>query len=398
MTTTPTRFGCFLSPLHPLGESPDLLLQRDLELAELADDLGLDEFWVGEHHSGGWGLIPAPELFIAAAAQRAPRITFATGVLTAPYHHPFMVAQRASTLSHLLRGRFVLGLGAGSVTGDMHMLGIDPAHTRTRTAEAAETVQALLRGDVVTRTTDWFTLHDARLQLLPFRRRPPELVVASAATPSGMRLAGRLGIRPLSHGSPPWGVLRPGDGLGIAALASQWEHFAQAAAEHGHVADRADWRVSFPVHVSDSRETARAEIRDGWLRQRRLLWKDTMGMPMSQAEVGDDKAFDATLREGGIIHGSPDDCVAQIRELADVSGGFGTLLLTMQDWAPFELQRRSLDAFARWVVPQLTDELEGLQGSAAWTRSVRLELQERNAAARVGLASPPAPVGANGRA
>ena len=50
-------FGAFLAPHHPTGENPTLQLQRDLRLATLLDDLGYDEFWVGEHHSGGWETI-----------------------------------------------------------------------------------------------------------------------------------------------------------------------------------------------------------------------------------------------------------------------------------------------------------------------------------------------------
>ena len=64
------RFGTFLAPHHPLGESPTLLLRRDLDLAEHLDRLGYDEFWCGEHHSSGWETIASPEMFLAAAGER----------------------------------------------------------------------------------------------------------------------------------------------------------------------------------------------------------------------------------------------------------------------------------------------------------------------------------------
>ncbi len=53
-------FGVFIAPHHPIGEHPMLQLERDLELATLLDGLGYDEFWVGEHHSGGWETIASP--------------------------------------------------------------------------------------------------------------------------------------------------------------------------------------------------------------------------------------------------------------------------------------------------------------------------------------------------
>ena len=53
-------FGVFLAPFHEPGENPTLALERDLQLIQHADALGLDEAWVGEHHSTGWELIASP--------------------------------------------------------------------------------------------------------------------------------------------------------------------------------------------------------------------------------------------------------------------------------------------------------------------------------------------------
>jgi limonene 1,2-monooxygenase len=60
------RFGAFLAPHHPVGEHPMLQFRRDLDLVELLDKLGFDEFWCGEHHSSGWEMIASPEMFLAA--------------------------------------------------------------------------------------------------------------------------------------------------------------------------------------------------------------------------------------------------------------------------------------------------------------------------------------------
>ena len=48
------RHGVFLAPFHALDENPTLCFERDLALIELLDDLGFDEAWIGEHHSGAW--------------------------------------------------------------------------------------------------------------------------------------------------------------------------------------------------------------------------------------------------------------------------------------------------------------------------------------------------------
>src|SRR3712207_5633414 len=133
---TRMRFGGFLAPHHPIGEHPTLQIRRDIELAEHLDKLGYDEFWAGEHHSGGWETIASPELFLAAAGERTSRIMLGTGVVSLSYHHPFHVAQRIVQLDHLTRGRAMLGVGPGALVSDAHMLGIEPAVIRDRMDES----------------------------------------------------------------------------------------------------------------------------------------------------------------------------------------------------------------------------------------------------------------------
>ena len=126
-----------------------MALDRDLELIQWLDVLGFDEAYIGEHHSAGWETIASPEVFIATAAERTRHIRLGTGVISLPYHHPYMVANRMVLLDHLTRGRVILGVGPGALNSDAYMFGIDmgrqremmdeslgdhhPAHDRNRT-------------------------------------------------------------------------------------------------------------------------------------------------------------------------------------------------------------------------------------------------------------------------
>jgi limonene 1,2-monooxygenase len=67
------RFGIFLPPYHNPRHSTALAIERDLQLAEHLDRLGYDEIWFGEHHSGGYETIPAPELD-RYSAEQAPAV------------------------------------------------------------------------------------------------------------------------------------------------------------------------------------------------------------------------------------------------------------------------------------------------------------------------------------
>ena len=239
------NFGAFLAPHHPIGEHPMLQFRRDLDLVEHLDKLGYDEFWCGEHHSSGWEMIASPEMFLAAAGERSKRIKLATGVVSLPYHHPFNVAQRMVQLDYMTGGRAIFGSGPGALASDAHTLGIDPMLLRDRQDEAIGVIRRLMRGERVTVKSDWFTLQDAALQLLPLQEDMP-FAVASQISPSGMTLAGKHGIGIISIGSL--------SEEGLNALPTQWSFAEAAAAEHGQTVDRKNWRVLLSWHIAETRE------------------------------------------------------------------------------------------------------------------------------------------------
>jgi limonene 1,2-monooxygenase len=81
----PLRFGLFFAPFHSARLNPTYAFERDLLLTEHLDRLGFEEIWYGEHHSGAMEMVAAPELMIAAAAQRTKYIRLGTGVKSLPY-------------------------------------------------------------------------------------------------------------------------------------------------------------------------------------------------------------------------------------------------------------------------------------------------------------------------
>ena len=215
------NFGAFLAPHHPVGEHPMLQFRRDLDLVEQLDRLGYDEFWCGEHHSSGWEMIGSPEMFLAAAGERSKRIKLATGVVSLPYHHPFNVAQRMVQLDWMTGGRAIFGSGPGALASDAHTLGIDPMVQRDRQDEAIGVIRRLFNGERVTAKSDWFTLQDAALQLLPLQEEMP-FAVASQISPSGMTLAGKHGIGVISIGSmSERRAEQPADAMGLCRVRCQ---------------------------------------------------------------------------------------------------------------------------------------------------------------------------------
>ena len=166
-------FGTFMAPFHRVGENPTLALERDLELIEWLDDLGFDEAWIGEHHSGGWETIASPEVFIATAAGRTRHIRLGTGVVSLPYHHPYMVANRMVLLDHLTRGRVMLGVGPWALASDAYMFCIDPERQREMMDESLGVIMQLLDGsEPVTCTPTGFSCGTRRSSSGPTRSQP----------------------------------------------------------------------------------------------------------------------------------------------------------------------------------------------------------------------------------
>jgi len=350
------NFGAFLAPHHPIGEHPMLQFRRDLDFVEHLDRLGYEEFWCGEHHSSGWEMIASPEMFLAAAGERTKRIKLATGVISLPYHHPFNVAQRMVQLDYMTGGRAIFGSGPGALPSDAHSLGIDPMLQRDRQDEAIGVIRRLFRGERITMKTDWFELNDAALQLLPFQEEMP-CAVASQISPSGMTLAGKHGIGIISIGSL--------SEEGLNSLPTQWGFAEAAAAKHGQTVDRKDWRVLLSWHIAETREKARAEAKDGLFRHHNEYITATLQRPGAVAFKSPDEAVDRTAFVPGAVStiGTPDDLVARIKSVLEMSGGFGTVVGFVHDWANPENTMRSWDMVARYVVPEINGYLAKLRES-----------------------------------
>jgi limonene 1,2-monooxygenase len=365
------RFGTFLAPHHPLGENPTLQFQSDLEMATQLDHLGFDEFWCGEHHSTGWEMIASPEMFLAAAGQVTHTIKLGTGVVSLPYHHPFNVAQRMVQLDHMTKGRAMFGSGPGALPSDAHTMGISPMVLRDRQDEAIGVIIRLMNGEErFSYDSEWFTLRDAALQILPIQERMP-MATASSISPSGMQIAGKYGIGVLSIAS--------NSTAGLQALPTQWGFAEEAAAAHGTSVDRRDWRVLMSWHIAETREQARRESLEGLHRWHNEYNVRVLGRPGAvRVDDANELMDQVTARgadgEGAGVIGTPDDLIAAIRQLQQRTGGFGVVLGFAHDWANRENTRRSWDMVARYVIPAITGSVLPMQASADYVEANKAEL------------------------
>jgi len=299
-------------------------------------------------------IIPAPDIFIAAAARRTSRISLGSGVVSLSYHNPFLVAERFATLDHLTHGRLVMGIGPGSLPQDAMMMGINPSDQRRRMEESIEVILELLRGDApVTRETDWFALRGASLQFAPYSDF--EIGVVCVVSPSGPSLAGRYGLSMISASATT--------ATGFAALERQMSIAEESAQRHSAPPPRREsWRLVGPMHLAETRAQAEAEATYGieemvkqWLRTTEV-WTAATGAP---SRYQANKTAIEMIRNGGVgVIGTPEDAIAQILRLREQSGEFGTYLLMGHEWASPEATKRSLRLFAEYVIPAVNKASE----------------------------------------
>jgi limonene 1,2-monooxygenase len=225
--------------------------------------------------------------------------------------------------------------------------------------------------------SDWFTLHEAALQILPIQERMP-MATASSISPSGMQIAGKYGIGVLSIAST--------SAEGLQALPTQWGFAEEAAAAHGTSVDRRDWRVLMSWHIAETKEQARREAVHGLHRWHNEYNVRVLGRPGAH-HVEDpwdllDQVSEAGAEGGGAaVIGTPDDLIAAIRKMQELTGGFGVVLGFAHDWANRENSRRSWDLVARYVIPALNGTVRPLQASADYVEANKAELMSGASAA-----------------
>ena len=334
------RFGIFLAPFHALNENPTNALDRDFELIEHLDRLGYDEAWIGEHHSGGFEIIASPEVFMAAAFERTKNIRIGTGVVSLPYHHPFMAVDRMIQLDHQSKGRAMFGVGPGALVGDAFRMGIDPSTQRDRMNEALDVILPLLKGEIVSKKTDWFEVREAQIQLPCYTQPHIEMAVACARSPSGALAAGKHGLGMLSIGGTSDDAL--------THHASNWKICEETATANKKHVDRKNWRVVTLAHIADTREQALENVKFG-IEQFARYFREIATFPIVPDNIHN--AAEYLMENNMACIGTPDDAIKYIEKLQIGTGGFGAYMELAHNWADWQATKRHYELMSRYVAP-----------------------------------------------
>src|ERR1700739_4899083 len=149
------------------GVTPQQRMGELLEEAQLADELGLDVFAIGEHHRPDF-LISAPAVALAAIAARTERIRLASAVTVLSSDDPVRVFQQFAELDLLSGGRAEIMAGRGSFVESFPLFGYDLDDYNELYAEKLDLLLALRAGNPVT----WSGRHRPPLEAAQIYPRP----------------------------------------------------------------------------------------------------------------------------------------------------------------------------------------------------------------------------------
>jgi alkanesulfonate monooxygenase SsuD/methylene tetrahydromethanopterin reductase-like flavin-dependent oxidoreductase (luciferase family) len=313
-------------------------------IALLAEPLGFDTLWMTEHHRTPYGMCPNPLQFLAYIAGRTERIELGAAVVVLPWHDPVRVAEDIALLDNLAGGRRLrIGFGRGAAASEYEHLRIDQSTARERFDEAVEVVRAALTRKAFSYEGQIFRIPPTSVRPRP---RRPELVedfFCAFVGESSLRAAARSGLGMCFNIAKSYDLIRADTNL-----------FNSIRAEQGLTPTR-----PMIVQMMCCAETDEA-ARDAAVRHisaynldagRHYLVQQVASVRgyehYRSAQIGDPDVLKHA------VWGTPERCLAQIRELQAETGLQDLLLTGWYGDMPVDQAERSLSLFAREVLPEL---------------------------------------------
>jgi len=334
-----------LTPDRGSGEtiSPAQRLRDLMEEIELADQVGLDIFGVGEHHRPDF-VVSSPTTVLAAAAMRTKRIRLTSAVTVLSSDDPVRVFQQFATVDLLSEGRAEIMAGRGSFIESFPLFGYDLAHYDELFAEKLGLLLHLRDAERVT----WTGKHRAPITDLGVYPRPYQdklpIWVAAGGNPGSAVRAGSLGLP-----------------MALAIIGGMPEKFGpfvdlyrSAGREAGH--DPSTLKLSINSHgfIADSSQQAIDASFGPFATTMDKIGRERGWPPMTR------QGFEAsrTLRGANFV-GSPQDVIEKILFQHEIFHHDRFLLMFTVGTMPHQSVMRSIELFGTEVAPVIRKELGG---------------------------------------
>jgi probable LLM family oxidoreductase len=315
------------------------VLRQVLAEAELADQLGINFFGVGEHHRADFA-ISAPEVVLAAIATRTTRIRLGTAVTVLSTDDPVRVYERFSTLDALSNGRAEVILGRGSFTESFPLFGFSLEDYDDLFEEKLALFAAIRDADRTGQPVHWKGTVRPPVEGMrvypPVERPPLSTWVGVGGSPESVVRAARYGF-PLTLaiiGGDPQRFL-PYIELYYRALAQLGQPTTLPVGVHS------------PGHVADTDAQAAEELWPHHQVMRNRIGSERGWPPTSRAE------YDREIADGSLYVGSPETVARKIAATVQALGASRFDFKYSAGTLPHEAMMRSIELYGREVMPRV---------------------------------------------
>lgn len=328
-----------------------IVRQRYLDLIEeieLADQVGLDVFGVGEHHRPDY-VVSAPALVLAAAAVRTKRIRLTSAVTVLSSDDPVRVFQQFATVDLLSGGRAEIMAGRGSFIESFPLFGYDLQHYDELFSENLDLLLRIRQDERVT----WQGRHRAPLNGEGVYPRPVQasipIWVAVGGNPGSAARAGTRGLP-----------------MAIAIIGGQPERFASFASIHREAAERAGHPylpISINSHGFIARESQAAanEVFPSFKATMDRIGRERRWPPLSREQFEHSRTL-----TGANFVGSPQEVIDKIMYQYEIFRHDRFLLQFTVGPLPHASVMRSIELFGTEVAPVIRRETSGHQAASAF--------------------------------
>ncbi len=252
------EFGIFAGLHTREGHSEAEAFDEWLGIAQLAEDVGIDCFWLAEFHFRRRSILSAPLVLASAIAARTKRMKVGIAVQLLPLANPVHLAEETATLDHVSKGRFVLGIGRSSFLDAYQGYNVSYQESRPRFFECLEVLRKAWGEEPFSHEGEFFSFHDADVVPKPYQKPHPEVRVACESRDT-FGMMGQLGYPILIRHQMPIPELR--------GLLDQYDEDRLAMGAE----DPLGVTLQVPVYVAESSERAREDTEAGVRRDRELL-------------------------------------------------------------------------------------------------------------------------------
>jgi probable LLM family oxidoreductase len=329
------------------GVEPQQRMRELMEEVELADQLGLDVFAIGEHHRPDF-LVSSPAVVLGAAAVKTSTIRLSSAVTVLSSDDPVRVFQDFAEVDLLSGGRAEIMAGRGSFTESFPLFGYDLDDYDELYAEKLDLLLALRESAYVT----WSGRHRPQLENAGVWPRPVQerlpVWVAVGGSPQSVVRAGTLGL-PLTIaiiGGQP------------ARFAPLVELYRDASRQAGHDSSRTRLAINTHAFIADSSAQADTAFASSYLTMMNRIGRERGWPPSGQREY---EALRAP--EGALAVGSPEQVAEKILYEHQLFGHDRYLAQMSVGAVAHADVMRSIELFATRVAPLVREELARRAGA-----------------------------------